>query len=96
VRPWIVLAVAALSVGCAATRWARPGGSEADRQQDERECAAAADRERAVPERRVVSASSRRGVDETIELVPRREFDVAAFDACMRDRGYRRVPVPPR
>jgi hypothetical protein len=95
VRRRVVLLLLLAAAGCAAaSRWERPGGTEAERVRDETECQARADRERAVVGRRIVS-SSRGQVNESIELVPRREFDFALFDDCMRARGYRRVPAVP-
>jgi hypothetical protein len=92
VRTLITLLLLLVGAGCATSRWERPGANDAERARDETECQARADRERAVVGRRIVS-SSRGQVNESIELVPRREFDFALFDACMRSRGYRRVPA---
>jgi hypothetical protein len=88
----LILVVALAGAACATSRWERAGATEADRQRDETECTARANRDYSVPGRRVIS-SSRRDVNESVELVTRREFDVAAYEACMEGRGYRRVPV---
>jgi hypothetical protein len=96
VRRLIALTLVILGgAGCVtAGRWERAGASLAELRRDETECAAQADRTRAVIGRRIVS-SSRGDVNETLELVPEREFDTAAYDACMESRGYRRVEVRP-
>ena len=96
-RRAVVLALVVLgSAACGAgARWERPGATEAERQRDETECAARANRDRSVPVRRSVSGSGTRVSQEGIELVTVRDFDLGAFDECMRARGYERVPARP-
>jgi hypothetical protein len=91
---WLVLAVSLGGGACVAvTRWERAGATDAERRRDEAECWARADVERAVPARRILRRPGG-ALDETVELVPRREVDGALYEACMRERGYRRVPGP--
>ena len=89
----ILLLTAAGSAACGAgVRWERPGGSEAERQRDETECAARANRDRSIPtQRSMTGASTRRGQDG-IELTTIRDFDTGVFDQCMKERGYLQVP----
>jgi hypothetical protein len=83
------------SAACAAggVRWERAGGTEAERRRDETECAAQANRDRAVPTRRITRSDTR--TNESIELVTVRNLDSGAFYECMRSRGYERVPSRP-
>jgi len=84
-----------LAVGCVTIeRWERPGTTEAEQRRDETECWARADNERAVLGRRVMTRRDG-SVIESVELVPRREFDTALYEQCLVDRGYRRVPAAP-
>lgn len=96
---WLVLGllvtIGAGGAGCATIqRWERPGATEAEQRRDETECWARADNERAVLGQRVIARSDGR-VTESLELVPRREFDTALYEQCLQDRGYRRVPAKP-
>jgi hypothetical protein len=91
-RPCLLLVLLVSAACVAVVRWERPGATDAERRRDEAECWARADIERAVPARRIVSRSGT-AIQETIELVPRREFDSAVYDECMRSRGYRKVPA---
>lgn len=92
------LVLSALLVGSAAcgaaVRWERSGGTEAERQRDETECAAQANRDRSVPAQRIITRSGT-VANESIELVTVRDFDWDAFNECMRTRGYARVPTRP-
>jgi hypothetical protein len=93
-RRMLRIVLLALGTGAcgAGTHWQRPGASEADRRRDEAECAALANRDRAVPAQRgATGSSSRRGADG-IELVTVRDFDTGVFGECMRSRGYQEVP----
>jgi hypothetical protein len=90
-----LIAVLLGSAACAAgARWERPGGTEAERQRDETECASLANRDRSVPAQRIIARSGTR-TTESIELVTVRDFDLGAFDECMQARGYARVPAHP-
>jgi hypothetical protein len=94
-RPIILTVLVLGGAACGAgTRWDRPGMTEEDRQRDEAECAAQANRDRSVPAQRIIARSSGR-TTEGMELVTVRDFDSGVFDECMRTRGYRRVPAPP-
>ena len=94
-RVLVLIAVLLGSGACAAgAGWQRPGGTEAERQRDETECAAQANRDRAIPARRIIARSGTR-TTEGIELVTVRDFDSGAFDECMRARRYERVPARP-
>jgi hypothetical protein len=91
----VLLALLLGGAACAGrVRWERPGGTEAERRRDETECAAQANRDRAVPAQRIVGRADGR-TGESIELVTVRDVDSGAFYECMRDRGYVRVPVRP-
>jgi hypothetical protein len=96
-RRVVVLALFVLgSTACGAgVRWERSGATAAERQRDETECAARANRDRSVPVQRSVSGSSGRVGQEGIELVTVRDFDSGVFDECMKTRGYERVPPRP-
>ena len=85
----LALWIAACTAG---PRWERPGATGADRQRDEAVCAAQANRDRSVPAQRVITRAGGR-ITESMELVTVRDFDSDAFDACMRTRGYERVPA---
>jgi hypothetical protein len=96
-RRVVVLVLVVLgSAACAAgVRWEKAGASEAERQRDETECAARANRDRSVPAQRITTRSGTRA-SESIELVTVRDFDSGVFDECMQTRGYQRVtPRPP-
>jgi hypothetical protein len=89
----VILASAACGAG---VRWERPGGTEAERQRDEAECAGLANRDRSIPAQRgtMAGSSTRRGADG-IELVTLRDFDTGVFGECMKARGYDQVPSRP-
>jgi hypothetical protein len=93
-RRLALLALALASVGCVTIeRWERPGATEAEQRRDDAECWARAENERAVPTRRLVSRPGGGGPYETVEMVPRREFDSALYEQCLESRGYRKVPA---
>ena len=97
---WRRLGLAFLAVSCLAcatgARWERPGATEADRRRDETECTSLASRDRSVPTQRIISSSrSGRAQNDNIEMATVRDSDPAAFDECMRTRGYQRVPSQP-
>ena len=73
--------------------WRRPDTTDVERRRDEAECAARADMERSVPMivQRVGPGSQ--GLSESIELQTRPRVDVDAYRACMKSRGYRRIPA---
>ena len=87
----LAFAVAACAIGA---RWERPGGTDTERQRDETECASLANRDHSVPSQRITMRSDG-STTETTGLVTVRDFDTSAFDACMRGRGYARVPARP-
>jgi hypothetical protein len=95
-RRALVLAALALGIGACATgaRWERPGGTDAERQRDEAECASQANRDRSVLGQRITSRPGG-GTVESPELVTVRDVDTGAYDECMRTRGYQRVPARP-
>jgi hypothetical protein len=84
------LVVALLAACGPRTEWVRPGASPPEVQRDQTECAAAADRSRLVPRRRMDPA----GRGDVIQLEEERQFSVAGYEACLRARGYRPVRVP--
>ncbi len=84
----VMLASAACGAG---VRWERPGGTEAERQRDETECAGLANRDRSLPAQRSMTGSSLRRGQDGIELVTVRAYDLGVFDECMKTRGYQQV-----
>ena len=90
----LVLAVLGCLACAAGTRWERPGGTEAERREDETDCAAQANRDYSVPAQRIITRPGGR-TTEGVEMVTVRDMDSGAFSECMRSRGYQRVPTAP-
>jgi hypothetical protein len=92
----LTLAILASAACGAGVRWERAGGTEAERQRDEAECAGLANRDPSIPAQRgtMASSSTRRGSD-SMELTTLRDFDTGVFSECMKARGYQQVPSRP-
>jgi len=88
--------VALLGMSCsAAVRWQKTGVAAADQQRDETECTSLANRETTIPSASTVGSSPTTSTPYDPQRNRIQAYDVAAFEECMRTRGYERAPARP-
>jgi hypothetical protein len=88
--------VALVGVSCSsAVRWQKAGVAAADQRRDETVCTSLANRETTVPSASTVGTSTTTGTPYDPQQNRIQTYDVAAFEECMRTRGYERVPPGP-
>jgi hypothetical protein len=88
--------VALVGVSCSsAVRWQKAGVAAADQQRDETECTSLANRETTVTSASTVGTSGTTSTPYDPQRNRIQTYDVAAFEECMRTRGYERAPARP-
>jgi hypothetical protein len=88
--------IALVGASCSsAVRWQKAGVGAADQRRDETECTGLANREATVPSASTVGTSTTTGTPLDPQRNRIQPYDAAAFEECMRTRGYERVPSRP-